>query len=285
MMETTLGATFLIVFRETLEAGIIVGIIFTILNRLSAQRYYKHVVISVLLAVAASFGAAVALSAATESVQGDYEKIIEGVISLIACGVLTYMVIWMKQQARKMKSDIETKLTSAVSGNDLAVMIALPFVSVFREGAETVLFLKAVSMQAGEAVSWIGGITGMGLAAILTGMIFISGKKISLKPFFAGTGILLVFVAAGLLAYGIHELEEVGWINGIIYPIWNINHILNEKEGVGSFLKALFGYNGNPSLLEFTLYVVYLTGALFYTLKNPGQTESTASNAINKPKT
>jgi high-affinity iron transporter len=67
----------------------------------------------------------------------------------------------------------------------------------------------------------------------------------------------LFFIAAGLLAYGVHELEEAGWLNGIISPVWNINHILNEKEGLGAFMKALFGYNGNPSLLEVMVYITY----------------------------
>jgi len=185
-MDSTIGATFLIVFREALEAGLIIGIILTVLNRLSGRKYYPHVFASVALAVVASFAAAGGLSTLTKSVQGDYEKIIEGTVSLIAAGVLTYMVIWMKQQAQKRKSDIETRLTSAVSTNDLAVMLSLPFVSVFREGAETVLFLKAVTMQSGQSVSWIGGAAGIGLAAVLTFMIFSTGKRISLKPFFCG---------------------------------------------------------------------------------------------------
>jgi len=273
-MESTLAATFLIVFRETLEAGLVVGIILTVLSQLGAQRYFNHVYLSIGLAIVASVAAAWGLSAVTANVRGDLEKIIEGVVSLVACGVLTYMVIWMKKQSLKMKSSIESRLTAAVSTNDLAVMISLPFVAVFREGAETVLFLKAVSMQSAQSVSWIGGLSGVGLAAVITAAIFAWGKKISLKPFFQTTSILLVFVAAGLLAYGIHELEEVGWIDGIIYPIWNINHILNEKEGVGSFLKALFGYNGNPSLVEFGAYLTYLAAALhfvYYSVKSPGQ--------------
>jgi len=267
-MESTLGATFLIVFREALEAGIIIGIIATLLLKLNGKRFLFHVGVSVALAVLASVSCAWFLTLLTANARGSLEKIIEGVVSLAACGVLTYMIVWMKQQTARVQSNLVSQLKLAVSNQDLLVMISSPFVAVFREGAEMVLFLKAVSLQSGQAISWMGGVAGIGLALVLTLAIFFWGKKISLKPFFQTTSLLLVFVAAGLLAYGIHELEEVGFINGIIYPIWNINSILNEKEGWGAFLKALFGYNGNPSLVEFTAYMTYLGVALSFVFRS-----------------
>ena len=120
------------------------------------------------------------------------------------------------------------------------------------------MFLKAVAIQNSGAVSFWGGLSGLASAVIITSLVFIGGKKIPLRPFFKYTGYFILLIAAGLLAYGIHELEELGWIHPIVYPLWNINHILNEKEGLGSFLKALFGYNGNPSLVEVSAYAVYL---------------------------
>jgi high-affinity iron transporter len=216
-----------------------------------------HIFASTALAILASIGAAWGIELLTSSVRGQYVKIVEGAVSLLACGVLTYMILWMAKQSRRIKSDIESKLTEAVSGKDLFVMISLPFISVFREGVETVLFLKAISLQTSEAVSWVGGISGFGLSAFVITLIFIGGKRISLKPLFKATSFLLFFIAAGLLAYGVHEFEEAGWLNGIISPVWNTNHILNEKEGLGAFMKALFGYNGNPSLLEVIVYISY----------------------------
>jgi high-affinity iron transporter len=257
-MSASILATFLVVFREALEAGLIIGVILTVLARLKATQYYRYIFISIGLAVIASLGIAGLLESLTENAQGQWEKIIEGVVSLVACGVLTYMVFWMAKQTHPSKSEVEDQLNRAVSAKDLFVMVSLPFVAVFREGAETVLYLKAISLQSSQAVSWWGGLSGLALALMVTLLIFVGGRRVSLRPLFMGTSIFLVLVAAGLLAYGIHELEEAGWLNGIIYPIWNINHILNEKEGIGSFLKALFGYNGNPSLLEVSFYVTYL---------------------------
>ena len=262
MNEATVAATFLVVFREALEASLIVGIILTLLVRLRAQKYFSHVFASAFAAILASMGAGFWMVTLTESAQGQAEKIIEGVISIAASGVLTYIVFWMDKQGRKIKSDIESRVETALSRNDYLAMISLPFFAVFREGAETVLFLKAISLQRGGAVSFWGGLFGFSLAVTTASLLFFGGKKIPLRALFRGTGLLILVIAAGLVAYGVHELEEIGWINPVIYPVWNINAILNEKEGIGSFLKALFGYNGNPSLTEVIVYWSYLAGIL-----------------------
>ena len=260
MPEGTLMATLVVVFRETLEAGLIVGIILTVLARLRAMRYAKHVWASVGLAVGLSIAVGWILSLLTQTTQGQWEKIIEGVISLVACGVLTHMVFWMDRQAKRIRPEIETRVESAVSHQELVVIAMLAFLAVLREGAETVLFLKAVAIQSGGSASLSGGLLGGTLALGVTAAIFVGGKKVPLKPLFRYTGFLLLLIAAGMLAYGIHELQELGWIPELVYPVWNINHILNEKEGIGSFLKALFGYNGNPSLIEVIGYLAYLLG-------------------------
>jgi len=258
MWDGTLMATLLVVFRETLEAGLIVGIILTVLARLQAARYVPHVWSSVFAAAGLSVVAGWALSLATQATQGRWEKGIEGVISLAACAVLTHMIFWMDRQAKRIKPEIESRVETAVSRQELIAIMLLPFLAVLREGAETVLFLKAVAIQNSGSVSLAGGLLGGGLALAVTAAIFAGGRRVPLKPLFRTTGLVLLFVAAGMLAYGIHELEELGWIPQIVYPVWNINHILDEKEGLGSFLKALFGYNGNPSLTEVLAYLAYL---------------------------
>lgn len=278
MSEATVAATFLVVFREALEASLIVGIILTLLARLKAQRYFSHVFASTLAAILISIGTGLWIRTLTEATQGKMEKLIEGVISLVAASVLTYMVFWMDKQGRRMKSEIETKVETALSRNDYLAMITLPFFAVFREGAETVLFLKAISLQAGGAVSFWGGVWGFALAVAIVTLIFLGGKKIPLRTLFRGTGLLILVIAAGLVAYGVHELEEIKWVNPIIYPVWNINPVLNEKEGVGSFLKALFGYNGNPSLTEVLVYWGYLGGVLFLLKKRKNEEIAGSSN-------
>lgn len=268
MSEGSIVATFIIVFRETLEAGLIVGIILTMLHRLKAMRYVPYVWGSTVAAIGVSVIGGWLLTLTTQASRGQWEKAIEGVISLVACGVLTHMIFWMDRQAKRIRPEIEERVEEAVIHQELAAMILLPFFAVLREGVETALFLQAVAIQSSGPTSLAGGLLGGGAAFAVTLLLFVGGRRIPLKTLFRSTGILLLMVAAGLLAYGIHELQELGWIPMFVYPVWNINHILNEKEGFGSFLKALFGYNGNPSLLEVIAYASYLVGVTI-ALKRP----------------
>jgi high-affinity iron transporter len=104
----------------------------------------------------------------------------------------------------------------------------------------------------------IGALLGLGVAVIVGWILFSTTNRLSLSGFFNVTNILLIFFAAGMVAYGVHELNEAGWIPTIIYPVWDINHILSDKSELGLVLKALFGYNGNPSLTEVIAYLVFL---------------------------
>lgn len=272
MNEGSLIATFMVVFRESLEASLIVGIVLTVLARLKQNRYFPHILASSGLAVLASVLAGFLLMSLTSKVRGRWEEFIEGIISLAACGVLTYMIFWMDRQAKRIKPQIEARVEEVVSRGELFSLVLLPFLAVFREGAETVLFLSAVASQGSGSLSLAGGILGLGLGIFIVGVIFIGGKRIPLKPLFRTSGIFLLLVAAGLLAYGIHEFHELGIIPEIYAPVWNLNPILNEKEGLGSFLKALFGYNGNPSLVEVLAYAAYLAGVSFFLAKSPSET-------------
>jgi high-affinity iron transporter len=259
-MSSQVMATFVIVFREMLEAGLIVGIILTVLNKLCAMRYAPHVWASVGAAGVVSLAAGWALSVAAQASRGQWEAALEGIISLAACGVLTYMVFWMDRQGKRIRPAIEEHMEGAVTRSELAAIVMLPFLAVLREGAETVLFLKAVSLQNSGSVSLLGGLSGAGLAVAVTAAIFVWGKRVPLQALFRGTGMLIFLIAAGMLAYGIHEIQELGWLPFFSQEVWNINHLLNEKQGIGSFLKALFGYNGNPSGLEVAAYLAYLLG-------------------------
>ena len=266
-MSGVVFSTFVVVFREALEASLILGIILTVLSKLGAMRYFSHVLTGVVAALGLSFGLAQWLLSLTESTQEGAAPIIEGAISLIACGILTYMFFWMEKQARHLKSDIEVKMEVALSARDYVAIISLPFFAVLREGAETVLFLKAVSIQSGGSVSWAGGLAGCALAFMITGLMFVGGRKIPMRSLFQWTGVFIIFIAAGLLGYGLHELGEVGWVPLGIEHLYDMNSIVNEKKGLGSFLKALFGYNGNPSLTETVMYWVYLVVMLNFAFK------------------
>ncbi|NJD04358.1 MAG: iron permease, partial [Ruminiclostridium sp.] len=185
----------------------------------------------------------------------------------VAVIILTTMVLWMNKQSRNIGSDIRGKIDAAVGKSQVWGLISLAFVSVFREGIEVVLFINAAMFNSSAENSLIGGVLGLIIALIIAWLIFKTTLNLNLKNFFQLTGAFIILIAAGMLAGGIHELEEAGIIPIIIEHVWDINSILNEKGAVGSFLKAVFGYNGNPSILEVIAYLTYLFTAirLFFT--------------------
>lgn len=262
--------SFLVTSRETLEASLVVGIVLAYLNRTNNQNYRKTVYYGIIFGVLASILSAVVFTLFAGGFEGKTEEIFEGTTMLIGAFLLTTMILWMMQQrhiAKEIEGKVEKHLMSAQPLFSHLGIFMLIFVAVIREGVETVIFLNALNYASG--INFIGGTLGI-IAAIVVGyLFFVSTRKINLKKLFNVSSILLILFAAGLVAHGIHEFEEAGIVSGIVSPLFDINPILNEKGLVGSFLKGLFGYNGNPSLLEVIAYVSYL-GLIFYLYKRIG---------------
>ena len=269
--------SFLVTSRETLEASLVVGIVLAYLNRTNNQSYRKTVYYGIVFGILASIIAAFIFTFFAGGFEGKTEQIFEGVTMLIGAVLLTTMILWMMQQrhiAKEIEGKVEKHLMSAQPLFSHLGIFMLIFIAVIREGVETVIFLNAINYASG--VNFVGGTLGI-IAAIIVGYLFFIGtKKINLKKMFGISSILLILFAAGLVAHGFHEFEEAGIVSGIISPLFDINHILNEKGIVGSFLKGLFGYNGNPSLLEVIAWASYL-GIIFYLYKRIGNSKVSAS--------
>ncbi|TLN14430.1 iron transporter, partial [bacterium] len=183
------------------------------------------------------------------------EQIFEGISMLLAAGILTWMLFWVRHQARHQRAGIEAQIRGSLAGRPI---FWLAFLAVFREGLELALFLLAVGTNSAPLQTLLGALLGIATAALLGVVTFNSSRRLSLRAFFQATNILLLLVAAGLVAHGIHEFVEIGWLPTLIDPLYDVNGILNENSILGSLLKALFGYNGNPSLLEALAYTGYL---------------------------
>ncbi|MBI4235830.1 MAG: FTR1 family protein, partial [Chloroflexi bacterium] len=186
---------------------------------------------------------------------------------LLAVAVLTWMVVWMRRQARHIRGELERQVREAVAAGSAFALGLLAFVAVGREGLETALFLFAAVQTATPLATVLGGVVGLIIAVVLGYGLYRGSRRLNLRLFFTVTGGLLIVFAAGLLAHGIHEFQEAGLLPFVVEHVWDTNAILDEKAGLGLFLKSLFGYNGNPSLLEVIVYPVYLTLALFYLLR------------------
>jgi len=249
-------AAMLIAFREGLEAALIVGIVLGYLKKMG-YRQRAAVWWGVVSAVIASVVAGVALQVMGVAFEGRGEEIFEGITMLLAAGVLTWMIFWMQRQGRGIRAELEADVRQAVTLGNRRSLFALAFVAVVREGIETALFLTAAAFSATPTETLIGGGLGLAAAAIVGWILFAVSGRLDVRAFFRVTSVLLILFAAGLAAHGVHELQEAGVLPVIIEHVWDINHILDENSTVGSILKALFGYNGNPSLLETVSYVAY----------------------------
>ena len=258
--------SFIITFRETLEAALVVGIVLSYLYRVKQTKHNNVVYAGIFSGLVASIIGAVLFTKLAGGFTGRAEEIFEGITMLIGALLLTTMILWMMKQkhiARELENRVATELTETHKFG----LFSLVFVAILREGIETVIFLRAaILVSTGNTM--IGSLAGV-IAAILLGYaIFLGSMKINLKRFFNITSILLILFAAGLVAHGVHELQEAKVVPTVIEHIWNINPpanldssypILHEKGHVGSILKSLFGYNGNPSLIEVLSYLLYIT--------------------------
>jgi high-affinity iron transporter len=256
-------SSLLITLREGLEAALIIGIILAYLARTDNRQAFKRVWVGVLLAVAASLIAGVAIYLSAGQLEGRSEEIFEGIAMFTAAGVLTWMIFWMRKQSINIKGYFHAQIQSAlVSGSSLGLVV-LAFVAVAREGVEMVLFLFAATRVDESAIlSTIGGFIGLALAIGIGYGIYKGTSRLNLRVFFNVTSLLLILFAAGLLAHGVHEFHEAGIIPPVVEHVWDINHILPEKSTFGRFLAALFGYNANPSLVEVGAYLSFITFAL-----------------------
>ncbi|MBP7694816.1 MAG: FTR1 family protein [Anaerolineales bacterium] len=253
----------LLTFREGLEAALVVGIVMGYLIKIGQTRHIKTAWAGVGAAVLLSVALAGGLMAIGAELEGQAEQIFEGTTMFLAVIVLTWMIFWMRTQARFLKQTLEHEVQAAVNTGTVGALFALTFLAVFREGVETALFFGASAFVADATSALIGAVIGLAGAAIVGYGLYATTVRLDVRMFFNVTSVLLLFFAAGLLAYGVHEYQEAGLLPLTIEHLWDINFLLNEKSYLGEVLKALFGYNGNPSLLEVVSYLAYWVVTLF----------------------
>jgi high-affinity iron transporter len=252
--------SFLLSLREGLEAALIIGIVLGALNKLRRSDLSYIVWWGTTSATAISLIIALVLYGIGVSLEGTAEQVFEGATMFLAAGVLTWMIFWMHRQARKIKSELEMEVRQAISGSGAGALFLLAFLAVLREGVELALFLTAATFTASSQSIVVGALLGLGLAVVLGWSLFTATVRLDLRRFFLVTGGLLILFAAGLVAHGVHEFNELGWIPALVEHVWDINPILDEKSTLGLILKSLFGYNGNPSLSEVLAYLGYFVG-------------------------
>lgn len=269
-MSASLAPSFLLTFREALEAALIVVIVASYLKKTGKQNLNKYLFEGAVAAIVVSVLLGLAILAVYGELADVSAEIFEGAASLTATAVLTYMLLWMTRHAQTIKAELERKVETSVSKGQLWGIAALSFVAVFREGLETVLFLTALA--ATDSWGTLLGVTIASVVVIVLAVILMKGiYRLDIKRFFQVTSIILIIFAAGLIGYGVHELIGAGESSGINLGVlgqqaFNVNPprntdgtypLLHEKGAVGSVFAALVGYDGNPEWLRVIAYCGY----------------------------
>jgi high-affinity iron transporter len=272
-----MGASLVITLREGLEAALIVGILLAYLSKSGRRDAFKLIWLGVAAAIAVSLGVGAVIQVTASRFEGQAEYVFEGLAMLTATAVLVWMIFWMRKQAKHIKGELQASIDTALAGGSAFALGFLAFIAVVREGIETALFLFATSRTEEPAAWLIGGLLGLVLSVAIGYLLYRGVRVLDLQTFFKFTGILLIAMASGLFAHGLHELQEAGWIPIIVEHLWDVNHILDERGAIGGCLKAVFGYNGNPSLIEVSAYSMFLPGTLWLFLRPPSERAKTAT--------
>jgi high-affinity iron transporter len=277
-----MGATFVITLREAFEAALLLGIVYTYLDKVGGREHYRYVTLGGALGAGASVLAGIAVSVLSGPLLDLGPDLIGATVMFVAVVVLTWHGWWMQQHARAVKGDVQHRIEEASANHRVWVVATIAFVGVFREGAETVLFLWGLMTQA-DVTGWgglAGGVLGVTTAAALGWAIFRGGRHVSLPRFFAVTSVLLLLVAAGLFSAGVGRLEGLGLLPASS-TLWDTSRVLNDHGAVGGFLAGLVGYRARPSLLEALAYASYLlvAGALFFGISPTSRVRETGEPA------
>ena len=257
-----------IMFRETLEAALVVGITLAFLLKAGYLRFSKFVGLGVAAGVGASIAAAVFFQLIAGDFEGRAEQLFEGSTMLLAAILLSWMIVWMLRRGMHLKGHTESRVSKAASRGEKLELFLLAFIAVFREGVESVIYLGAAAF-AGSRHVLLTGAAGVVAALLVSVAFFTVAKNINLRHFFTATSILLMLFAAGLMSHSVHEFQEAGVVPMTVEHVWDTSHVLSEASVGGSLASSLFGYASSPSLLEVAAYAAYLivAGVAFFSAR------------------
>jgi high-affinity iron transporter len=259
--------TFVITLREGVEASLIVGIIAAFLVKEGRRDALRQMWIGVAIAVALCTAVAVVLEIVGQELPQREQEGLETVVGLIAVSAVTYMIVWMRRHARGIKAELEGEAASALATGSTIALVAMAFLAVLREGFETSVFLLAAFNDAADTTAaGAGAVLGL-LAAVAIGLgLYRGGVRINLSRFFRITGLVLVFVAAGLLATAAHTAHEAGWINGLQSQAIDLSWLVQPGTVSGSLLTGMLGLQPTPTVIEALVYVLYAVPMAIYVL-------------------
>lgn len=266
-------ATFLLSFREGLEAALIIGILLGALRKFGHSKSGRFIWYGVAAAVVVSAVVAAGLVAAGIELEGRAEATFEGVMLIVAASFLTGMIFWMQRRGANWRAALRADVQAAASETGGWGLFGVAFLAVAREGIELALLVVAMTLQGSLTITGLSLALGIGSAVVVGSLLYQGVLRLNLAVFFRITNILLLLFAAGMIGLGAHELIEAGLLPAIIAPLWDLNPLLSDKSLPGMLLKSLFGYNGDPALTEAVAYIGYLVGvsAVLWVKRTPAR--------------
>ena len=262
-------STFIIALREGLEAALIVGILVAYVVRTDRRPLLKPLWTGVGAAIAASLALGAVLSFTSAELTDRGEELFAGATSFIAVGLVTWMVFWMKRTARSLRNELHGKVDTALVGGPISLAL-VAFFAVAREGLETALFIYTNFKSVGAAsTATVGLVLGLALAVVLGYLIYNRSVKLNLSKFFTVTGVALIIVAAGVLSYGIHEFQELGFLPGEDNLLWDVTPWIAKESILGSLLGGTIGFDTTTSFVQFIAWAGYLVAVLVPYLAKP----------------
>ncbi|MCB5170385.1 FTR1 family protein [Streptomyces bambusae] len=255
-------SNYLIGLREGLEASLVVCILVAYLVKTGHKDRLLPLWLGVGIACAVSLGFGAALTFGTQELTFKAQEAIGGTLSIVSVALVTWMVFWMKRTARHLKAELHGKLDTALAMGTGA-LVATAFLAVGREGIETSLFVWGSVRAAGNGTApLVGALLGIASAVVLGWMFYRGALRINLARFFTWTGGMLVVVAAGVLAYGVHDLQEADFVGGLTDKAFDISAAVPPDSWYGTLLKGTFNFQPDPTVLQVVVWVLYLVPAL-----------------------
>ncbi|MGW4729689.1 iron uptake transporter permease EfeU [Streptomyces shenzhenensis] len=265
-------SNYLISLREGLEASLVVCILIAYLVKTGRRDALRPIWIGIGIAVAIAMGFGCALEFGSQELTFEAQEALGGSLSILSVGLVTWMVFWMRRTARHLRSELHGRLDAALAMGTGA-LVATAFLAVGREGLETALFVWASVHAASDGTPrpLIGVALGLATAVLLGWLFYRGALKINLARFFTWTGGMLVVVAAGVLAYGVHDLQEANWIPGIRDLAFDISDAIPPDSWYGILLKGVLNFQPDPTIVQVTVWLLYLipTLTLFLRPSNP----------------
>ncbi len=257
-------ANYLIGLREGLEAALVVSILVAYLVKVGRRDQLATVSGGVTLAVAVSAGFGALLTYTSTTLLSDFrsQELFGGSMSLVAVLFVTWMVFWMRRTARAMRAELDGRLSAALELGGFAVALTA-FLAVAREGLETALFFWSAVQAAGSSTSPVIGFTlGIATAVLLAWLLYRRSVRLNLARFFNWTGLGLIVIAAGVLAYGVHDLQEAGALGGLNTLAFDVSNQVSLGSWYGALLKGIFNFSPQTTVAQALAWSGYLAVVL-----------------------